>query len=337
MECAVITTYRCNARCQMCNIWQNPTRPTEEFSPRILEKLPGGMKRLNITGGEPLLRDDLLEIVEVLDTKTHRLEVSTNGYFVDRLLDIGRKFPEITVRVSVEGLSGLNDELRGIRGGFDRALRAVVHLKGLGLDDVGFAMVISDQNAPDLLDLYHLTAALGVEFSTSTLHNSFYFHKHDNAIADLDLAVDETQRYIEALLRSRRRNLRLRVKDWFRAYLNLGLIRHMRGEQRPLQCRAGTDSFLVDPAGQILACNGSAEPWIMGDLTTQTFEEIWHSPQAEMARQRVAACTQNCWMMGTAVPALRRSLVSVTSWVLRNKIRLWRGMELDLDPQAQVV
>lgn len=44
MECAVITTYRCNAHCQMCNISQNPTHRLEEFSPEVLAKLPGGMR-----------------------------------------------------------------------------------------------------------------------------------------------------------------------------------------------------------------------------------------------------------------------------------------------------
>jgi MoaA/NifB/PqqE/SkfB family radical SAM enzyme len=76
MECAVITTYRCNARCQMCDIWQHPTKRSEEFTPEILRKLPGGMTRLNITGGEPTVRADLKDIVEILDTKTNRLEIT---------------------------------------------------------------------------------------------------------------------------------------------------------------------------------------------------------------------------------------------------------------------
>ena len=53
MECAIITTHRCNTRCQMCHICQHPTRRAEEFTPAVLEKLSGGMKKLNITGGEP--------------------------------------------------------------------------------------------------------------------------------------------------------------------------------------------------------------------------------------------------------------------------------------------
>ena len=328
MECAVITTYRCNARCQMCDIWQSPTRRAEEFNPAILEKLPGGMNRLNITGGEPTIREDLRDIVQILDKKTHRLEISTNGYFTERLTAIAEAFPHITIRVSVEGLAKRNDELRGIKDGFDHALRSILRLKDLGVGDIGFAMVISDKNASELLDAYHLAAGLDVEFSTSTLHNSFYFHKADNRIDDVGLAVRETQNYVRALLRSKRHNLRLRVKDWFRAYLNLGLIRHMQGQPRSLQCDAGTDSFFVDPYGRVLACNGSAEPWVMGDLNSQTFEAIWHGEQAEEARRRVANCTRACWMMGTAVPAMRRDPWTPLSWVLNNKRRLALGGEV---------
>lgn len=335
MECAVITTFRCNAHCKMCNIWQFPTAPREEFCPEILEKLPGGMTRLNITGGEPLLRDDLVRIVEILDKKTQRLEISTNGYFTDRLVAIARRFPHITVRVSVEGLPKLNDELRGIRNGFDHALRSILRLKAQGLADIGFAMVISDRNALDLLDVYRLASGLDVEFATATLHNSFYFHKHDNVVADVKLAVSETQKYIQALLSSKRHDLRLRVKDWFRAYLNLGFIRHMEGKPRLLRCGAGTDSFFVDPSGRTLACNGSAEPWVMGDLNTQSFEQVWHSVQAEKVRRQVAACARDCWMTGTAVPALRRNLVPVALWVLRNKVRIWRGQGIKLEDQTE--
>ena len=109
MECAIITTYRCNAHCCMCHSWENPSRSSEEFDPAILEKIPAGMKRLNITGGEPMLRKDIREIVRILDTKTQRLEISTNGYFYDRIEAVAREFPDITVRVSVEGLPALND------------------------------------------------------------------------------------------------------------------------------------------------------------------------------------------------------------------------------------
>lgn len=322
MECAVITTYRCNAHCQMCNIWQSPTSKSEEFDPAILNKIPGGMTRLNINGGEAMLRDDIMDIVKILDKKTGRLEISTNGYFTDRIVNICEQFPNITIRVSVEGLPKLNDELRGIKDGFDHASRTILRLKAMGIRDIGFGVVISDRNCSDLMELYTLCSSMGVEFGNATLHNSFYFHKFDNKVNDVDKVTMEMQRFIRALLTSRRNNLRMRVKDWARAYLNLGILRYMTGEARQLPCGAATDTFFIDPWGKIIACNGSPEPWVMGDLNIQSFEEIWHSPQAEAVRQKVRECQRHCWMTGTAVPAMRKKIWIPLAWILRNKVRL---------------
>ena len=325
MECAIITTYRCNARCRMCNCWQNPSKSAEEFDPEILRKLPGGMKRLNITGGEPMLRKDIMRIVEILDTKTKRLEISTNGFFDEKIEAIARRFPRITVRVSVEGLPETNDELRGIPNGFDHALRAILRLRRLGVEDIGFAMTVSGDNCRDLLDVYALAASMDVELANAVVHNSFYFFKEDNVIADRAEVENAICRFIEALLRSPRRAPKKRIKDWFRAYLNLGLLSHVRGEPRPISCGAGTDTFFLDPWGRVLACNGSAEPWIMGNLAAQSFDEIWNGPAAREVRARVASCTRNCWMTGTAVPAMRRRPWVPALWVARAKLRLWSG------------
>ncbi|MBN1885534.1 MAG: radical SAM protein [Candidatus Krumholzibacteriota bacterium] len=331
MECAVITTYRCNARCRMCNCWQNPSKTSEEFDPEILEKIPAGMQRLNITGGEPMLRKDIHRIVEILDTKSDRLEISTNGFFYDRIEAIARDFRDITVRVSLEGLPALNDELRGLENGFDRGLRTILRLKRLGVKDIGFAMTISGENCRDLLDLYTLVAAMGVEFANAVVHNSFYFFKKDNRVENVDEVVDVMTRFIEALLCSPRAATKKRVKDWFRAYLNLGLLRHVQGKGRPIPCNAATDTFFLDPFGRVLACNGSAEPWVMGDLTTQDFDEIWHSERARRVREKVRNCDRGCWMTGTAVPAMRRHPWAPALWVLQNKLRLMRGGKICLD------
>ncbi|BBO92873.1 radical SAM protein [Desulfosarcina ovata] len=330
MECAVITTYRCNAKCGMCDTWKYPSKASEEFDPKILEKIPPGMTRLNITGGEPMLRKDIGDIVRILDKKSDRLEISTNGYFTDRIESVARKFPDITVRVSVEGLPALNDRLRGIKNGFDRALRTVLRLKRMGVKDIGFAMTISGDNCHDLMDFHTLVSALDVEFANAIIHNSFYFHKNDNKIENADEVQDAIIRFMEALLQSPRRNIKRRLKDWFRAYINLGLLMHLKGEERPIACGAATDTFFLDPWGQVLACNGSSEPMIMGNLVDQSFEEIWNSEQAEKIRRQVSDCKQNCWMTGTAVPAMRKKPWRPIKWVLENKLRLYRGQEICL-------
>jgi Fe-coproporphyrin III synthase len=330
MECAVIVTYRCNARCQMCHTWQYPSQETEELTIETINRIPIGQHRINLTGGEPALREDLLEIVKVLIKKTPRLEISTNGYYTERLVEIGKRFPQVIFRISAEGLPKLNDRVRGLKDGFDHGLRTVLSLLEVGVKDIGFGMVITDKNAQDLLPLYQLCSRMGVEFATSTMHNSFYFHKNNNIIENVKFVETYMKKFLTALLQSDRRDVKLKVKDWGRAFINLGILRHIRGEPRPLPCGAAQDLFFLDPFGQILACNGSESPWVMGNLKEQTFTQIWNSAHAEAIRQKVKKCQRNCWMVGTAVPAMRRTPWIPLGWIARNKLRLLQGQEINI-------
>ena len=85
-DVSVITTYRCQMRCKMCNIWQNPTKIEEEIKPQELEILPDNLRFANVTGGEPFLRNDLEDIVSVLFTKAPRIVISTSGYWVEKTI-----------------------------------------------------------------------------------------------------------------------------------------------------------------------------------------------------------------------------------------------------------
>jgi hypothetical protein len=119
----------------------------------------------------------------------------------------------------------------------------------------------------------------------------------------------------------------MQVKDWFRAYINMGILRYMEGKTRTIPCSAGTDFFFVDPWGKILACNGSEEPWVMGDLNTQDFDQIWNSAAAQEIREQVRCCERNCWMTGSAVPAMRNRVWIPIAWVIKNKMRLAMGKQ----------
>ena len=83
----VIVTYRCNARCSMCNRYKAPSKPEEEISIETIKKLPK-MYFTNITGGEPFIRTDLKDIVRELYKKSDRIVISTNGFFTDRIVDL---------------------------------------------------------------------------------------------------------------------------------------------------------------------------------------------------------------------------------------------------------
>ena len=170
----VIVTYRCNARCSMCNRYKAPSKPEEEISIETIKKLPK-MYFTNITGGEPFIRTDLKDIVRELYKKSDRIVISTNGFFTDRIVELCKEFPQIGIRISIEGLEQTNNEIRGLEDGFNRGYTTLKKLVEMGMKDVGFGMTVQDKNAPDLVPLYKISDEMGMEFATASLHNSFYF------------------------------------------------------------------------------------------------------------------------------------------------------------------
>ncbi|MEQ8199625.1 MAG: radical SAM protein, partial [Clostridiaceae bacterium] len=92
----VIVTYRCNAHCNMCDCFKDPTKPSEEITLVDIKKLPE-MAFTNITGGEPFIRQDIPEIVEELYKKSDRIVISTNGYFTDRIINLCKRFSKVGI------------------------------------------------------------------------------------------------------------------------------------------------------------------------------------------------------------------------------------------------
>jgi len=323
MEAAIITTYRCINKCVMCNIWKYPTKIEEEFKPQVLEKLPK-LKFANITGGEPFLREDIEEIVSILLKKAYRVVISTNGYFTEKIIDVAKKFKNknFGIRISIEGLPAANDELRGLKDCFDHGLRTLLQLQKIGLKDIGFGITVSDRNAKDMLELYQLAKAMNVEFATACVHNSYYFHKWDNQITKKQEVIECFEELINELLKTNR------IKNWFRAYFNYGLVNYIKGNPRLLPCGAGTDMFFLDPFGEIRPCNGMDTDLLdnsMGNLNEKTFEEIWYSEKAKMIREKVKNCPKNCWMIGTASPAMKKHILKPLLWVIKNKLKVLFG------------
>lgn len=330
MDVSVITTYRCDSRCSMCYIWKNPTHPDYELDLATLARLPGGFDYLNITGGEPTIRKDLLEICRVLRPKTKTLEISTNGLHGNVLEPIVREFPDIKIRISVEGFEATNNKIRGERDGFARKVATMERLIAAGGTDLGFATTFQDDNIEEVVDLYRMTRGLNVEFATSALHNAFQFHKNDNYIDDRIRVARKLEGLIIEMLRS------WSPKTMFRAYLNLGLIKKILGQDRLHPCTQGTDSVFVDPWGDVYACNVRND-LLMGNLHDESWHQIYNGPRARLIRQQVASCSQNCWMVSSAKTAIRNRHVArlpkiaVLRWVLVNKMRLTFHLPIPFD------
>ena len=330
MDISIILTYRCNSKCSMCYIWKYPTNPAYEIDIKTLEKLPTGFDYINLTGGEPTLREDLEEICDLLYPKTKKLEISTNGLNGDVLERIVKRYPDIKIRISLEGMGMVNNIIRGEKDGFERKISTIKRLIKAGGCDLGFALTFQDENVDQIMKVYKLTQELKIELATSAIHNAFQFHKNDNYIYDRLKLAKEVEKLIVAMLDT------WNIKLWFRAYLNLGLIRKILGLPRLHPCTQGTDSVFIDPWGDVYACNVRNDLW-MGNLKEHSWEEIYYGKRAEEIRTKVASCPQNCWMVSSAKTAMRSRYntrlpkFKVLRWVIVNKLRRVIGLDIKFE------
>jgi MoaA/NifB/PqqE/SkfB family radical SAM enzyme len=294
----------------MCSTWQSQSDKSQEISPRDIDRLPNA-HFVNITGGEPFLRDDLDEIITVLKPKVKRMVVSTNGLLTKRIVHLMEKHPDIGIRISLDGFLESHDKVRGIPGAFNKALRTLTELQMLGIKDLGVGTTVSDTNYEDLRYVFTFAEAIGLEFPINIVHNSYYFHKMDNRIQHKEEIKEEMRWAIRNYLRSRK------VKNWFRAYFTDGIIDYINGRSRRLPCEAGENLFVLEPYGDIYPCN--VLDIRMGNIKEKSFDEIWHSQEAVVVRNEVAKCNKNCWMIGSVTALMHKKIWKPIWWILKNK------------------
>ena len=183
------------------------------------------------------------------------------------------------------------------------------------MKDVGFGMTVQDLNAKDLVPLYDISNELGLEFATASLHNSFYFVEAKNIIKDRPMVAKNFELLINKLLKSKS------PKKWMRAYFNHGLINYIYGQKRLLPCDMSFDTFFIDPYGDVMPCNGTKDKEVMGNLNTQSWDELWNSEAADIVRKKVRSCSRNCWMIGSVSPAMHKYIWIPAIWVLWHKFK----------------
>jgi len=140
-EAIIAVTLNCNARCVMCNIWQNKIK--NEVPPTLYRRLPSTLKEINITGGEPFLRNDLPEIIQVMKQTCPqaRLLINTNGYLTKQIQKMAplilRIDHRIALRVSLDGWGKQHDLIRRLPHFFDHAIETLSYCKKIGIKDLG--------------------------------------------------------------------------------------------------------------------------------------------------------------------------------------------------------
>lgn len=314
----------------MCDIWKSNPNKTTELEPKVYARLPISLKNINISGGEPFLRNDLPEVIEVITKrcKNARLVFSTNGLFtplMKKLLpDVLKINPNVGIRFSIDGIGDKHQEMRGIPDAFDRVMSSLNVANELGVKDIGFSYTATNTNLDQLLSVYHLTQQKRINFTfCGVAHNSEiegYFTQGNKEINDLELLGQQLNVLVKKHLQTWNPNLLAR------AYYEYGIYYRELYKKRPLYCGAGDVLFYMDPFGNIFSCNIANR--LMGNILESDFEIIWKSTEANNSRVFAKRCPHQCWMICTVSPYLKKRPFLPLLWVLVNKIKLGLGKKI---------
>jgi MoaA/NifB/PqqE/SkfB family radical SAM enzyme len=170
-------TYRCNFKCAICDFWKQAHDPADELSLDDIRVIGRKLNRLgtliiSLAGGEPLIREDLYDIITILNETNHFPILITNGWYVDETVarDILRAgLQEISVSIDYRD-PARHDAQRGCPGAWERGIRALELLNRHRPDRrnrVHMISVLMDDNLDDIEELIRLSRDLGVTYMVS--------------------------------------------------------------------------------------------------------------------------------------------------------------------------
>jgi MoaA/NifB/PqqE/SkfB family radical SAM enzyme len=244
-------TLRCNARCGFCDYWKTPAEArafelasyadaARHFNPMLV----------TYTGGEPLLRRDLEEIVSAVD-KVVRLK------YVTLITHGGMLTPERATslwdagihqfNISLDYLDGRHDTARGIPGLTARIFDAVDGMRARGIDNIRFNTVIKDDNLDQLRPIVDRAASLGCGVNFSVYTDAKNGNRDHLLDAPHHAALDDA---IAMLLDYKRRHRGVITNS--DAYLE-EIPRWARGELTE-PCKSGQRTIHIDPTGHVKRC-----------------------------------------------------------------------------------
>jgi len=315
-------TFWCNYRCQTCNIWQMTPRDELRLdeiraffrkSPRFLW--------VDLTGGEPWLRKDFVDICEALLTSCRHLVLlhfPTNGYLTDKIVAGTKEIrrmggAKLIVTISTDGDEAMNDEIRGVAGGWRRQIETFRRLREIPGVHVVLGMTLSAKNVDHFPQAFAAAKReipdLGYEdFHVNIVHES----QHYLVNADLGLRKAVAP---AALARAAEEYARLRgraldpVSFLERAYLKR-VRQYVETGETPMRCHALRASCFIDSWGNVFPCTIYDRK--IGSLREVDYDlaRIWNTPEAARLQGEIwESHCPNCWTPCEAYQSILGNLV----------------------------
>lgn len=280
--------YGCNLKCEMCNHWRIPREAPlsiSRFAEIIDELAELGCRKIHFSGGEALLRPQLVQLVERASKSGIRVTLTTNGTLVDKL--IARELIQAGLRgvnISIDSPERkIHDQIRGVPGSWKKACRAVRFFRRYahkGKLTVRINTVVSRTNYLSLAKMPQLAADLGADalnliavddhcgehLSLSRRHIALYNDSVAPFLAENALRFELIDREEQAYVFGKSPS---DIK-----YSRRGEYAYGWYNRHP--CFAPWTHSLIDFNGLVYVCCMTREQMpALGDLKRQSFSEIW--------------------------------------------------------------
>ena len=315
MNLTFSVTNLCQSRCKTCKIWElykkNPDKREDELTLDEIEKIFRSMGHVfifNMSGGEPFLRPDIVEIVGlgckyltpgIIHIPTNAIainKIEQNVVDILKVINISDPSIQLTIKPSLDHVGEKHDEIRGVKGNFEKVIDLFKRLKGLQSKysnlHAELGTVISEWNVNDIAEIAHFITTLGGDSYRNEIaeRRSEMFNTEDPitpSTVDYERAIKVFKKAIKENMNHR--GLFQKLTQAFRlTYYDLA-IRILKENKQAIPCYAGLSNVHMSPYGDIWACCTLGYEKSMGNLRdfNYKFPDLWNSRQAKQVRQDI--------------------------------------------------
>jgi len=294
-------TNHCNFRCKHCFIDFSPKNDLTLDQYKKLGQEIGPLFWLDMGGGEPFLRKDLIEICGAFDAEI--LTIPTNGYYVDRIPKIVEQIQEVTtgeltIVVSLDGLEKTHDRIRQ-KGSWDKAWTTIENIKRISGVRVKVNTVICQENYDEIIPLMEYVQKRKPDF------HSIILLRGDPIDPTFGLptmeALNNIQGKIFKILASYdygQTSVKARVLRNYHRYLWNVSLQTIQSKTQVIPCQAGWSHAVVMGNGDVSSCE-MLPP--IGNVKEASWKKVWQSHELNKQRQSIknkeCFCTHNCAML----------------------------------------